>query len=115
MGGGAGGGGGGMGGGMGMNRGMPYNMRIPKQPGDWDCPQCGNMNFARRTQCNGECRMIKNKYLESEVLKISLTPQFKVRVAPARWRSVQSLSDVAPREVPRIGGLETGTVGGVAT
>ena len=49
------GGGGGMGGGMGMNRGMPYNMRIPKQPGDWDCPQCGNMNFARRTQCNGGC------------------------------------------------------------
>ena len=24
---------------MGMNRAIPYNMRIPKQPGDWDCPQ----------------------------------------------------------------------------
>ena len=42
------------GGGMGASRGMPYNMRIPKQPGDWDCPKCGNMNFARRTHCNGK-------------------------------------------------------------
>jgi len=47
---------------MGASRGMPYNMRIPKQPGDWDCPKCGNMNFARRTHCNGEggtCKMEK--------------------------------------------------------
>ena len=53
-------GGGKMAGGMGgMSRGggMPYNecnMRIPKQPGDWDCPKCGNMNFARRNDCNGK-------------------------------------------------------------
>ena len=49
-------------GGAAANRGMPYNMRIPKQPGDWDCPKCGNMNFARRAQCNGEggtCNMEK--------------------------------------------------------
>ena len=52
-------GGGKMAGGMGMGGmprggGMPYNMRIPKQPGDWDCPKCGNMNFARRNDCNGQ-------------------------------------------------------------
>ena len=28
-------------------------MRIPKEPGDWDCPDCNNMNFARRAKCNG--------------------------------------------------------------
>ena len=35
------------------SRNVPYNHRVPKQPGDWDCPQCGNMNFSRRTTCNG--------------------------------------------------------------
>jgi len=35
------------------SRSQPYNMRVPKQPGDWDCPLCGNMNFSRRNTCNG--------------------------------------------------------------
>ena len=34
-------------------RSIPYNTRIAKQQGDWDCPGCGNMNFARRMTCNG--------------------------------------------------------------
>merc|ERR1719189_1278552 len=49
-------------GGAAGSRPMPYNMRIPKQPGDWDCPKCGNMNFARCASCNGEggtCNMEK--------------------------------------------------------
>jgi hypothetical protein len=25
---------------------------IDRKPGDWDCQQCGNNNFARRTECN---------------------------------------------------------------
>lgn len=34
-------------------RGVPYNTRVAKHEGDWDCPSCGNMNFARRMTCNG--------------------------------------------------------------
>jgi len=42
------------GGGFAGSRNQPYNMRVPKQPGDWDCPLCGNMNFSRRNTCNGK-------------------------------------------------------------
>ncbi|GJP35667.1 hypothetical protein CLOM_g20184, partial [Closterium sp. NIES-68] len=50
VGGGGGGGGGDYGGGGGFGggggRGAP-----PPRPGDWDCPGCGNNNFARRAEC----------------------------------------------------------------
>ena len=39
-------------------------MRIPKEPGDWDCPDCNNMNFARRAKCNGKAGACQvNNYL----------------------------------------------------
>ena len=41
-------------GGLAASRSVPYNMRVPKQPGDWDCPVCNNMNFSRRITCNGK-------------------------------------------------------------
>merc|ERR1719300_733072 len=33
-------------------RNIPYNTRVATHEGDWDCPRCGNMNFARRMSCN---------------------------------------------------------------
>lgn len=39
--------------GMSGSRSTPYNSRVAKHEGDWDCPSCGNMNFARRLTCNG--------------------------------------------------------------
>ena len=41
-------------------RNVPYNTRVAKHEGDWDCPSCGNMNFARRMTCNGtNCSVAK--------------------------------------------------------
>ena len=63
---------------------------------------------------SGELSKVKS----NEVLGNIIDNTFKnpkARVALARWRSGQSLSGKAPREVLRTGGLVTGTVGGVAT
>ncbi|CAM6045734.1 unnamed protein product [Sphagnum compactum] len=58
----AGGGGGGMGGGRGRGRGPPdAGSKGGRGPGgppglfgpnDWNCPMCGNINWAKRTKCN---------------------------------------------------------------
>ena len=43
------GGRGGVGGGGGTDRGPPGHVQ---NPGDWTCPDCSNMNFAKRMECN---------------------------------------------------------------
>eukprot|EP00756_Hemistasia_phaeocysticola_P063812 Hpha_TRINITY_DN7283_c0_g1::TRINITY_DN7283_c0_g1_i1::g.102318::m.102318 len=48
----AGWGGGQMGGQMGPGAGLNRPNRVRRQPGDWDCSLCGNLNFARRTSCH---------------------------------------------------------------
>ena len=42
----------------------PYkiNMLVPKELGEWDCPECGNLNWAKREKCNGRnesCKVIQ--------------------------------------------------------
>jgi len=40
-----------MGGGMGRSPSMPSNSMM-KPNGDWQCPKCNNLNYARRERCN---------------------------------------------------------------
>jgi uncharacterized OB-fold protein len=40
--------------GMGMGMGMGGRMPPMPKPGDWNCPSCSYLNFARRTDC-GKC------------------------------------------------------------
>ena len=35
----------------GHGKGRPIEPRIERRPGDWDCPDCGTMNFAFRKTC----------------------------------------------------------------
>jgi len=33
---------------------------MQRKPGDWDCPQCGSLNFASRNECR-DCKCYKSK------------------------------------------------------
>lgn len=48
------GGGGGRGGGGQSGGGGGQQPGFQKRPGDWDCPTCQNVNFAKRDKCNKE-------------------------------------------------------------
>ena len=55
-------------------------MRIPKEPGDWDCPDCNNMNFARRAKCNGKAGACQvSNYLNRGIYFLQINfPFFKI-------------------------------------
>merc|ERR1711971_1291175 len=38
-------------GGMAATQLRPGASNVQRRPGDWDCANCGEMNFARRTEC----------------------------------------------------------------
>ena len=41
-----------------LRDGLPTQRMVQRRGGDWDCPQCGNLNFLRRIECH-KCHMVK--------------------------------------------------------
>jgi len=64
------------------------NMKVPSEVGEWDCPDCGNVNWAKRLKCHGRqggCEVEKK-------------PEF-VRRGVEDWGGRRSASMIGPQSM----------------